>query len=101
MSNAIEIRRTRDFDTWLLRIRDPVGVAVITSRIDRMAKGQFGDVRSVGDGVQEARIFAGPDYSLYFVRRGAALIVLLCGGDKGSQTRDIARAKLLARTLEL
>jgi putative addiction module killer protein len=69
---------------------------VIVRRIARVAAGNFGDVRPVGGGVSELRIDHGPGFRVYFVRRGASLVVLLCGGDKGSQARDIARAKVLA-----
>jgi putative addiction module killer protein len=69
---------------------------VIVRRIARVAAGNFGDVRPVGGGVSELRIDHGPGFRVYFVRRGESLVVLLCGGDKGSQARDIARAKVLA-----
>ena len=71
--------------------------AVIARRIQRIAGGNLGDVRSVGEGVREARIDYGPGYRVYFTRRGELLIVLLCGGDKASQARDIARAKAIAK----
>ncbi len=64
-----------------------------------MADGNFGDAKTVGDGVIEARIDHGPGYRLYFVRRGQQLVILLCGGDKSSQARDIKEAKLLAKGL--
>jgi putative addiction module killer protein len=69
---------------------------VIVRRIARVAAGNFGDVRPVGGGVSELRIDHGPGFRVYFARRGESLVVLLCGGDKGSQARDIARAKVLA-----
>ncbi len=72
----------------------------ITSRLRRVTQGNLGDVHSVGDGVSEMRIQYGPGYRLYFVRRGHDVIVLLCGGDKGSQRRDIERAKQIATELE-
>jgi putative addiction module killer protein len=62
----------------------------------RLAGGNFGDVEPVGEGVSELRIHVGPGYRVYFMRRGAAIVLLLCGGDKGSQSRDIARAKAMA-----
>lgn len=72
----------------------------IGARIDRLAFGHPGDVKQLGDGVSELRLDFGPGYRLYFVRRGEMLIVLLCGGDKSTQARDIAKAKRLARKLD-
>jgi putative addiction module killer protein len=81
-------------------LRDPRAKARIAIRIDRLALGNAGDVKPVGSGVSEMRIDYGPGYRLYFIRRGEALIVLLCGGDKGSQQRDIVRARALAADLK-
>lgn len=72
---------------------------MIAQRITRLADGQLGDFRSVGGGVSELRIDYGPGYRLYFTRRDGEVIVLLCGGDKGSQARDIVRAKAIAKEL--
>lgn len=94
---AWEVRQTAEFEDWLLHLRDIAARAIIVRRIRRVAVGNFGDVRPVGDGVSELRVNYGPGYRIYFVRRGEALIVLLCGGDKDSQTRDVARAKVLAQ----
>lgn len=94
---ASEVVRTPEFARWLSRLRDSAARAVIARRIDRLASGNAGDVRPVGEGVSELRIDVGPGYRVYFVRRGERLIVLLCGGDKDSQARDIARARSLAR----
>lgn len=93
----IEIRRTASFDEWLRALRDRVALARILVRIDRLALGNPGDVRPVGEGVNELRIDYGPGYRVYFVRRGAMLVILLCGGDKSSQRRDIEAALTLAR----
>ena len=71
-----------------------------TARIDRLAVGNPGDVRPVGDGVSEMRIDYGPGYRIYFAQRGAIVVFLLCGGDKRTQDRDIQRAKRMAATLE-
>lgn len=94
-----EIRQSPEFNTWLTRLKDKLARAVILRRLDRIAMGNFGDVKPVGGGVSEFRIDHGPGYRVYFVRRGETLIVLLCGGDKGSQARDIARAKVLAQEI--
>jgi putative addiction module killer protein len=72
----------------------------IAARVDRLASGNSGDVKPVGHGVSELRIRFGPGYRVYYVRHGSMLIVLLCGGDKGSQDEDIARAHALANELE-
>ena len=81
-------------------MRDPRAKARIAIRIDRLALGNAGDAKPVGSGVSEMRIDYGPGYRLYFIRRGEALIVLLCGGDEGSQQRDIVRARALAADLK-
>ena len=92
-----EVRQSAEFETWLRRLSDAASRAIIVRRIARVAAGNFGDVKTVGDGVSELRIDHGPGFRVYFVRRGERLIVLLCGGDKGSQARDIVRAKALAQ----
>jgi putative addiction module killer protein len=84
----------------MARLRDPRAKAKIAGRIDRLAFGNPGDVESVGEGVSELRIHSDPGYRVYFVRRGRTLIVLLCGGDKTTQTHDIKTAKMLAANLE-
>ena len=76
----IEILKTDTFDRWLRALRDRAARLRIQARIDRLADGHFGDCKPVGEGVSELRIFHGPGYRLYFIRRGGALIVLLCGG---------------------
>jgi putative addiction module killer protein len=95
------LRQTAEFSGWLRRLRDRRVRARIASRIDRMAGGHLGDVRAVGDGVSELRIDYGPGYRVYFVRRGPTVYVLLCGGDKSTQDRDIRTAKRLAKDLEM
>lgn len=88
------------FSDWLRGLRDGTARARIAARVQRLALGNPGDVRPVGGGVSELRVHHGPGYRVYFARHGAALVVLLCGGDKSSQDRDIADARALARQLE-
>ena len=97
----LEIRQTETYSKWESKLRDSVARAAITSRLGRLAAGLLGDYRSVGGGVQELRIHHGAGYRIYFVRRGSQIIVLLCGGDKGSQQRDIKLARDLAERLEI
>ncbi|MBI5938855.1 MAG: type II toxin-antitoxin system RelE/ParE family toxin [Caulobacterales bacterium] len=92
-----DIRRTAVFEAWLKSLADRTAAAIIARRIRRVAVGNLGDAQSVGDGVSELRVHHGPGYRVYFTRRENTVIVLLCGGDKGSQTRDIAQAKALAK----
>ncbi len=96
----IEVRKTATFSEWMARLRDHRARAKIAARIDRLAFGNPGDVKPIGEGISELRIHYGPGYRVYFVRRGETLIVLLSGGDKGSQTKDIKTAKTLAARLE-
>lgn len=95
----IEVRQTAIFFTWVRKLRDPEARARIASRIDRLSLGNFGDTRSVGDEVSELRLHYGPGYRLYFTRRGSVVVILLCGGDKSSQDRDIAKAKAMAKEI--
>jgi len=92
-------QKSDEFDAWLLGLKDHVGKAQIALRLDRAVKGNFGDCEPVGEGVSEMRIHYGPGYRVYFARRGSVLYLLLMGGDKGSQKRDIKRAIEMARTL--
>lgn len=91
-----ELIRSATFDRWLSELRDRRAVARIAARLDRLAGGNPGDAQPVGDGVSELRINYGPGYRVYFIQRGPVLIILLCGGDKSSQDRDIKQAKALA-----
>ena len=90
------ILRSPTFDRWLSRLRDRQAVNRIVARLLAAEDGHLGDVRPVGSGVSEMRIQYGPGYRVYFITRDAELIVLLCGGDKDSQPRDIERAKRMA-----
>lgn len=96
----IEIRETERFSKWLHDLRDGVARARIAARIRRLALGNPGDVRPVGEGLSELRVDHGPGYRVYFVQRGPVIIVLLCGGDKRTQDRDIRTAKIMASDLE-
>lgn len=91
----IEVLKSRTFDAWLTTIRDRRAAARIQVRIDRLALGNPGDVRSVGSGLSEIRVDYGPGYRVYFAQRGATLVILLCGGDKSTQDRDIAKARII------
>jgi putative addiction module killer protein len=93
----IELKQTAIFARWESRLKDKRARTLIAARLMRLAAGLPGDVEPVGDGVSELRIHYGPGYRVYFIQRRNVLIVLLCGGDKGSQARDIAAAKKLAR----
>ena len=95
----LEIRKTAAFDAWLSGLRDRQARARINIRIDRLTLGNRGDVKPVGSGVSELRIDYGPGYRVYFVRQGTALVVLLTGGDKRTQDRDIKTALELAHNL--
>lgn len=95
----IEIRKTEVFERWFTSLRDRRAVARIKSRIDRLQLGLFGDVKSVREGVSEMRIDYGPGYRIYFVQRDRELVILLAGGDKRTQFRDIEKALELARML--
>ncbi|WP_332870246.1 type II toxin-antitoxin system RelE/ParE family toxin [Pseudazoarcus pumilus] len=93
-----QLKQTTVFGKWESSLRDKRARALIASRLDRLAYfGHAGDTRVVGDGISELRIHYGPGYRIYFEMRGSLLILLLCGGDKGSQQRDIKAAKKLAR----
>ncbi|MCC7069885.1 MAG: type II toxin-antitoxin system RelE/ParE family toxin [Deltaproteobacteria bacterium] len=95
----LEIRKSAEFAAWLDDLRDLRGRARVQARIERLAAGNPGDVKPVGQGVSELRIDYGPGYRVYFVRKGRTLIVLLAGGDKTTQAADIKTALRLARNL--
>ncbi len=96
----LSIRQTPEFEKWFRDLRDARAFARVDARIARAAGGNLGDAKSVGGGVFEMRIDYGPGYRVYFIRRGGALIILLCGGDKSSQDRDVKRAHHIAHELE-
>ena len=95
----IEIRKTALFVQWLDNLSDLQARARVQARIERLAAGNPGDVAPIGEGVSELRINYGPGYRVYFKKRGRALIVLLAGGDKSTQAKDIKTALRLARNL--
>ena len=95
----IEVRKTEVFVLWLDGLRDIQARARIQARIERLATGNPGDVEPVGEGVSELRINYGPGYRVYFKKRGRELIVLLAGGDKSTQAKDIKAALRFARDL--
>jgi putative addiction module killer protein len=95
----IEIRKTETFAQWLDGLRDLRVRARVQVRIERLAAGNAGDVKAVGEGVSELRIDYGPGYRVYFTKRGRAVVILLAGGDKRTQANDIRIAQRLADNL--
>ncbi|WP_409285542.1 type II toxin-antitoxin system RelE/ParE family toxin [Pseudomonas protegens] len=92
--------QTQAFTHWLLRLKDPLGKTRVLARIRAAQLGRFGDCEPVGDGVYEMRIHRGPGYRVYFSRRGNRIYLLLIGGDKSTQKRDIQQARQLAHDLK-
>jgi putative addiction module killer protein len=96
----IELRQTKAFASWFERLKDRDAKARIAIRLRRLSLGNPGDVKPVGGGVSELRVDHGPGYRVYFCQRGPVLVILLCGGDKRTQRRDIEQARALAMELE-
>ena len=94
------IYTTEAFEGWFASLRDKQSARRIQARIDQAEEGNFGDHRSVGEGVSEMRIHHGPGFRVYFTLRGLEIVILLAGGDKSSQTKDIELAQDLARQLK-
>ncbi len=94
---VFEIVESATFKRWVRGLRDRRAISRINARLRSVSLGNLGDFKPVGGGVSEMRINYGPGYRIYFVRSGPTVVVLLCGGDKGSQQRDIASAKRLAQ----
>jgi putative addiction module killer protein len=92
----IELKQTAEFQRWRAKLKDERARALIASRLDRLAFGNAGDVKAVGQGVSELRIDHGPGYRVYFTRLGAMIVLLLCGGDKRTEELDIKLARRLA-----
>jgi len=95
-----QVRQTDAFASWLVALRDVRAKARILARLDSTRLGNLGDIRSVGGGVSEMRIDVGAGYRVYFTRRQRVVVILLCGGDKSTQAKDIAKAQLLAKAIE-
>jgi putative addiction module killer protein len=95
-----QLQRTDVSDEWLLGMRDMRAKARILVRLESARLGNLGDVRSVGGGISEMRVDVGAGYRMYFTRRQRIVLILLCGGDKSTQARDIARAKRMAHEIE-
>lgn len=95
----LDVRQTEEFSDWLRRLKDAKAKARIAARIERMKFGNLGDCKSLGGGLTEMRVDFGPGYRVYFARQGGAIVLLLCGGDKRTQQRDIRRAYEIAEKL--
>jgi putative addiction module killer protein len=93
---VFEVRTTAEYDKWLASISEQTTKARIAARVLRLTVGNPGDSKSVGDGIRELRIHLGPGYRIYYQQEGQILVVLLCGGDKSTQTKDIQQAKQIA-----
>jgi putative addiction module killer protein len=97
----VDVVQTDTFKKWFDGLRDRQAQKHILVRIGRLERDNFGDVKAVGEGISELRIHHGAGYRLYLTKQGEALVLLLCGGDKDSQSRDIERAKKLAKEADL
>lgn len=98
-ARMLEIRKTETYLQWIDALQDVKGRARILVRIERLAAGNPGDVKPVGEGVSELRLDFGPGYRVYYKKKGKEIVILLAGGDKASQEKDIEKAKELARNL--
>ena len=98
--SVYQLRQTEIFAKWLNGLRDVGSKARILARLESARLGNLGDSKTVGGGIREMRIHTGPGYRVYFVRRQRVVLILLCGGDKSSQSRDVRRAQQLMRDLE-
>jgi putative addiction module killer protein len=93
------VQKTEVFEGWLVGLRDRIAQTRILARITRMELGNFGDHKSVGDGVSEIRVDHGPGYRVYYTERAGVIVILLCGGDKSTQSQDIRNAQAMTRKL--
>ena len=92
----VEVIKSDTFDQWLRKLRDPQARARVEMRIRRLSLGNAGDVQPIGEGLSEMRIDYGPGYRVYYIQQSSVLVLLLCGGDKRSQQKDIAKAREIA-----
>lgn len=97
MTVKVRVEKSETFKTWLLGLRDKQAAARIQVRVDRLERGNPGDIKSLGGGLSEMRVTYGPGYRVYLLQRGETLVVLLCGGDKSAQDTDITRARKMAK----
>ena len=95
-----EIKSTKIFSQWILKLKDMKGRIAVARRIERMEHGNFGDMKSVGTSISELRIQTGPGYRIYFTKREERIIILLVGGDKFTQSKDIEKAKKLLKEID-
>ena len=95
-----EIKSTKTFSQWLLKLKDMKGRIAVVRRIERMEYGNFGDVKSLGSSLSELRIQTGPGYRVYFTKREKQIIILLVGGDKSTQFKDIEKAKKILKEID-
>jgi putative addiction module killer protein len=96
---VFQIQQTDVFASWLAELKDAKAKARILARLESITHGNLGDAKSVGAGVRELRVHFGPGYRVYFAQTGRIVLLLLCGGDKSTQRRDIERAKRLLRDI--
>ena len=96
----MEIKKTYTYETWFISLRDAMAKARINARITRLSMGNAGDVKPVGQGVSELRIDHGPGYRVYYTQQGTEIVILLAGGDKSSQSKDIQTALQLSKELK-
>lgn len=96
-----KILQTETYRKWEKKLKDPRARKMITARLYRIANGLFGDTSPVGEGISELRIHYGPGYRIYFKQEGDIIIILLCGGDKSTQDKDIQKAKEIAKRVEV
>ena len=94
------IRETENFKKWIRNLKDQIARSIINARIRRISAGNFGDTRPVGDGISELRIDYGPGYRVYFIQQENEIVILLCGGDKSTQSKDIEVAKRIVKNIE-
>jgi putative addiction module killer protein len=95
-----QVQQTDVFAKWLLKLRDRKAIAKLLVRIESLKQGNLGDSKSLGSGLHELRVHFGPGYRVYFTRKSGLLVILLCGGDKSSQSKDIVKARGILEELE-